>query len=64
MSKKRAIRICWNLQQTISRIPADIKKEYIFDPPQVKKGVLVKKLNDLMKKYKISLTDISTHPSR
>ena len=51
MSRAKAIRICTNLIQTISKIPNDIFRKNIFEPPQVRKAKLVKIKNQLIKEY-------------
>ena len=60
--KDRAIRICRNLTNTISAMDKLPLQQDLanptFNPPQAKKGDLIKKLNQIKRKYKIQDNDL------
>jgi hypothetical protein len=58
VSRAKAIRICTNLIQTISKIPNDIFRKNIFEPPQVRKAKLVKIKNQLIKEYTLTKEEL------
>lgn len=58
MAKDKIIEICNNLIGTINRIPKEKRvpkfENDIFNPPQVEKSKLLRKLKSFKVKYKIS----------
>ena len=56
--KQKAIEVCKNLQNTISKMPDKIKyqsQSTAYISPSASKISLVKKLNKVMKKYNVNL---------
>ena len=60
MSRVRAIHICNNLINTISSLPDNAPKNWLWEPPKAKKKDLQKVLNKLMKKHKIKENELQT----
>ena len=58
MNRKRAISICKNLLQTMSKISSNSYDDNMFDLSQTKKEKLKKIYDSLVKKYKIEEAEI------
>ena len=64
MSREKAIEICKNLTQTISKMPSKIKyqsQSSAYKSPSAKKTDLQKIRKDLVSKYKITEKEIKDH---
>lgn len=58
MNRKRAISICKNLLQTMSKISSNTYDDNMFDLSHTKKEKLKKIYDSLVKKYKIEEAEI------
>tara|TARA_Y100000589_G_C27190355_1_gene644541 strand:+ start:3217 stop:3393 length:177 start_codon:yes stop_codon:yes gene_type:complete len=58
MNRERAISICKNLLQTMSKISSNTYDDSMFDLSQTKKEKLKKIYDSLVKKYKIEEAEI------
>jgi len=60
MARKKALKICRNLTNTITNMTPTIKafRNEMFEAPRASKDKLVKKLKSLLKKYEIKKVEI------